>query len=903
METFLIYIYIYGARPIYEIDKDEIDELKYSKPGNKVKIIYKSKNMNFTDENVTIKRQGDGSITNSKANFNIKFSSKHSFLHWPSDDTFVLKGDQEDGTHIGLVAGSRLWADIVKNREDYDTLPEGYKNSPMQGAIDGFPVKVYYIDDNTTDTHNVNASKKLKTYYDGVYMLIFKKSYKIMGLDVKNNPDVQAMLSTEFSSGKVMRSEYAVPNPRTFRELWGEKYPTSTKHSGINLEDGYSMVDGVNTKDTLSPNILNSINELITIVKDTDDETFKSQIINKIDLNGVIDYLIFSYVIGNDDAFGKNQLFGTYDGIKWYWAAYDFGRAFGCYVSPTVKFPENALESCNLLYERLWNLYPDKIKSRYFDLRNKVFKPDVIFKHIEDIYNTIGPELYEMDKKIFDCIVTHRGSTYRDLLDIESWITQRLKYCDVIFKEMKPEVLCMKLESSQSLIETENMSVDLSTYIVKTPTNATTDILYNSSPSSIGSVSGTILTKNKAGEVTITAHTPFSWGGDYPVKSVFKVKFSGKSDEVVEPDPVKNDIYIGVCNGNYYPTDINPNQVGKIEARIYCPPDYFAGFTGQTGTLPNGDGSVCGARPSVFARDEYSIKFAGTGDWGLQLCATKSSKIYAFKDSALGKLTVELSNDGAYMVKNEAETIYEHVTEGIAYPTETGCSCNFSLFDVANENNPTTQKKQKPIYINYIKFYDNAGQILRQYETRIITETIENGRTTGIGIPTIVETHKGYEKVINVEGNRKDGSTLIYYFTDTSDIKTYNPNNVDAGVIVVPELGVALENGFYVNESDYITIKNETAKQRLYTPLIKIPESKQLKINTTGDLVLRYISVRPDLKTGIYTQYPENKNLNVNEYVITGDDRYYGLVFSKGDTGTDVITPYEYKNNITLVLS
>lgn len=98
-----------------------------------------------------IKLQGNSTLQLPKKNYTVNLYSDENrsvklnkeFKSWGFHNNFVLKADYNDILHARNVVGAKLWGKVVASRPDYDTLPEELRNSPNNGAIDGFPVKVY----------------------------------------------------------------------------------------------------------------------------------------------------------------------------------------------------------------------------------------------------------------------------------------------------------------------------------------------------------------------------------------------------------------------------------------------------------------------------------------------------------------------------------------------------------------------------------------------------------------------------------------------------------------------------------------------------------------------------------------------------------------------------------------
>ncbi len=106
--------------------------------------------------------------------------------------------------------------------------------------------------------------------------------------------------------------------------------------------------------------------------------------------------MIFNNIIGNPDAFGKNQTLLSWDGKKWYFHSYDLDDSFqGAWNGKaTDKLTYILGEKNHKLFERLGNLFADKIKQRYTDLR-RWLTPDWILTKYRLRVDKIGVKNYQ----------------------------------------------------------------------------------------------------------------------------------------------------------------------------------------------------------------------------------------------------------------------------------------------------------------------------------------------------------------------------------------------------------------------------------------------------------------------------------------------------------------------------
>ena len=394
--------------PIVEPAEDDIPKVFIDGviPTTKDDVLAEMRYVSKTDSfhaYLKIKCQGSSSMSYGKKNFTIKMyydearddKFKKSFKDWNyATNKYVLKANYIDHTHARNIVCANLWNEVVASRPDYNSLPVELRSSPRNGAIDGFPIKVY-----TNGT------------YQGIYTWNVGKDDWMWGMDEDNANHV--LLCGELNTD----GAYA-ENACNFRALW----------SGIN-EDNWSVEVGTN-----SEAVKNSLNALISCVKDTDGGTFKSTISNYLDVQSAIDYWIHQYIICGLDGLAKNLLLATYDGTKWICGAYDMDATFGLwwdgtrFVSKDYRCPEDYQERFSLLWERIASLFSEEIKTRYTELRKTVYSYANMVTKFERFMDIVGKELYAEDLEVYTGIPS--GST-NNIKQIRNYIRNRLAYCDI----------------------------------------------------------------------------------------------------------------------------------------------------------------------------------------------------------------------------------------------------------------------------------------------------------------------------------------------------------------------------------------------------------------------------------------------------------------------------------------
>ena len=449
-----------------------------------------------------IKCQGTSSMSYNKKNFTIKMYSdiaretklKKVFKNWGVEQNkYVLKANFIDHSHARNIVSARLWSEVVASRSDYDSLPTELKTSPNNGAIDGFPIKVY-----TNGT------------YQGIYTWNIGKDDWMWNMD-EDNPN-HVLLCAETNTDGVYSE-----NPCNFRALW----------SGVH-EQNWSVEVGTNSDD-----VKNSLNALITCVKDTDDETFMATIGNHLDVQSAIDYYIQQYVTCGIDNLAKNMLLATYDGTKWICGSYDMDSTFGLtpqgatdVVTYDYACPEQYKEQFSLLWERIVNCYHEQIKNRYFSLRKTVYSLSNMVTKFERFMDIIGLDLFEEDVTIYGV----PSSTTNNIKYIRKFIRDRLVYTDQKMSELAGTIPCEGIILDRSELVFDSFE-PIQLNAVVTPINTTENIVWESSDTTVAMVSQGLVTPLNVGECTITVRC-----GVYSAECIVIVQFISLESQIVWED-------------------------------------------------------------------------------------------------------------------------------------------------------------------------------------------------------------------------------------------------------------------------------------------------------------------------------------------------------------------------------
>lgn len=315
-----------------------------------------------------IKAQGNSSMSYPKKNQTIKLFKdaecteklKIDFKGWGKQNKFCIKANWIDLSHARNVVSARLWADVVKSRSSYAELPELLRTTPNQGAVDGFPIKVY-----------------ANGIYQGRYTLNIPKDKWTFNMDDDLN-------------------EHCA--------LCGENYASGCFRASAQINES-DWTDEIH--DAVPNSIKTRWNEVISFVMNSTDNEFKSNLGNYFYIDSLVDYYLFGLASCGLDAFGKNQIYLTYDGQKWIASMYDMDSTWGLYWNGSsfvaTDYARTSYEDLvngrqgNLLYIRLEQLFKEELQARWAELKADALSIENIINHFERFTDITSAELVKED--------------------------------------------------------------------------------------------------------------------------------------------------------------------------------------------------------------------------------------------------------------------------------------------------------------------------------------------------------------------------------------------------------------------------------------------------------------------------------------------------------------------------
>ena len=273
----------------------------------------------------TLKWQGSSALLFPKKNYTVKFDNAfEAVAGWGAQKKYCLKADWVDFSHCRNVVSAKLWGDIVRSRATSDLVTR-LSTLPNCGAVDGFPCFVV-----------INGE------WQGIFNFNIPKDDWMMGM---GSGTKEAILCCE-GVGDSINNACAFKAEATL---------------GVEFELEYG------SEGWAESDIQASLNTLIRAVMNSDGTDIDTTIAQYLDIDSAIDYALYSQLIGHHDGICKNYILATYDGVKWFFSAYDMDNVFGQHY-PGDNFDSASVNVLEYTSNRLFNLF---YYHKFEDLRNR----------------------------------------------------------------------------------------------------------------------------------------------------------------------------------------------------------------------------------------------------------------------------------------------------------------------------------------------------------------------------------------------------------------------------------------------------------------------------------------------------------------------------------------------------
>ena len=337
---------------------------------------------------VSVKWQGSSSLKYAKKNYTFKFDNAfEAKTGWSAQKKYCFKANFIDHTHARNLMCASVWGELVKSAV---TSNDFRYSLPNGGAVDGFPCIIM-----------------LNGEFHGLYTWNIPKDGWMLGMGSGTN---EAILCA---------------NGRTQPAADGFKALETAFGDAFDLE---YITDENNTDWALT-----SLNQMLSAVINSDGSDLDTTVAQYLDWDSVIDHYIQTVLTGADDCRYKNYILFTYDGVKWFFSAYDMDSTFGLNWDGKSFRPANAqpdfkgYANVHRAMELVRTYKKDALKARYATLRAGALSEINITNKLTNYMAGIPSQVLDADAAKWPTIPSTSASNLAQMLN---WYRLRVAVAD-----------------------------------------------------------------------------------------------------------------------------------------------------------------------------------------------------------------------------------------------------------------------------------------------------------------------------------------------------------------------------------------------------------------------------------------------------------------------------------------
>ena len=343
----------------------------------------------------TLKWQGSSSIKWPKKNYTIKFDNAfEAYDGWGSQKKYCLKANYIDFSHARNLVNAKLWGQVVKSRKTANARLNALVNA---GAVDGFPICMFINDE-----------------YQGIYTFNIPKDGWMFGMGSGTNESIVCAGGADNTS------------------------VVSFKKADVVLDTDFDLEYVTDENNTAW--VKTSLDRMIAACINSNGSDLDTTIAQYLDWDSAIDYIIFTVLQNGFDGLFKNYLLATYDGMKWFFSAYDMDSTYGMHWDGTFFYRVNEAygnrasigEFCRLnrAFELVKLYKKDKLKARYAELRADILSEDNVATVFTNFIGRIPKALYDKECTIWQGLPSTSSNNLQQIMDFYR------RKCAVIDAEM-----------------------------------------------------------------------------------------------------------------------------------------------------------------------------------------------------------------------------------------------------------------------------------------------------------------------------------------------------------------------------------------------------------------------------------------------------------------------------------
>ena len=327
--------------------------------------------------------QGDSSRSYPKKNLKVKFFSDLAGKNklkwkpkssWTKNSKFNIKANYIDATQArNLVNGQIVKQAYAVTPIADKTVAKKLLKTQGLGQMEGFPIELYFDDG-----------------YYGLMTFNIKKDDKTFGMD----------------------------SDKTTDEVITSETPSSNLDNVAAKIDG--SVYGTEIHDSASEELNANWTKFLTFINTSSDTDFKAKLSDYLDVNSIINVLLFGAWSHEWDFYNKSILFLTWDSGKSYFAIpYDLDSTWnlmwnGSAIDDNLTDLSwiNGSNNQNKLLHRLYDNFKPEIKAQWEKLRSGVWQTDKALNMFKNYIDSIPESAYEKDQQKWPDIPSAKITDY-----------------------------------------------------------------------------------------------------------------------------------------------------------------------------------------------------------------------------------------------------------------------------------------------------------------------------------------------------------------------------------------------------------------------------------------------------------------------------------------------------------
>lgn len=330
----------------------------------------------------TMKWQGSSSIKWPKKNYTIKFEDEVAIRdEWGAQKKYCLKANYIDFSHARNLVNAKLWGQVVKSRKNANTKLNVLVNA---GAVDGFPIVMFINDE-----------------YQGIYTFNIPKDGWMFGMkDGANEAIVCAGGADDTSAVRLKKADVVLDTDFDLEYVPDENNTAWVK---------------------------TSLDNMIAALNDSNISGIDATLEQYLDWDSAIDYIIFTVLQNGFDGLFKNYILATYNGVKWFFSAYDMDSTHGLHWDGTFFYRVNEAygnrasigEFCkaNRAFELVKLYKKDVLKARYSELRADILSEDNVVTTFANFIGKIPKALYDKECTIWKGLPSTSTNNLQQIAD------------------------------------------------------------------------------------------------------------------------------------------------------------------------------------------------------------------------------------------------------------------------------------------------------------------------------------------------------------------------------------------------------------------------------------------------------------------------------------------------------